>query len=192
MATTIKVPCFGTFKELIQNRFGYVQIQTDFSRNRFGIEWDFFLTHVVQIQQTAVSQILRIRQMHGVRQVVPDVEFVPNHLSSPKMSGRSVVRRTCPLVYRSIATDNSGLGTSRPEISRLNHVLLMPSLSAIASFAPRGLVSKNSVNVMYLLFGWFKRIIHQKNEYEAGLYFPLKFDRLGLQSKVKAKNAHRT
>jgi hypothetical protein len=164
MATTIKVPCFGTFKELIQNRFGYVQIQTDFSGNRFGFEWDFFFAHVVQIQQTAVGQIFRIRQMHGVRQVVTDVELVPNHLSSPKMSGRSVVRRTCPLVYRSMATDNSGLGTSLSEMSRLNHVLLMPSFRAIANFAPRGLVSKNSVSVMYLLFGWFKRIIHQKKE----------------------------
>jgi hypothetical protein len=77
-------------------------------------------------------------------------------------------------------------------MSKLNHVLLMPSFRAIASFAPRGLVSKNSVNVMYLLFGWFKRMIHQKIDYATGLYFPLKFDRLRRQSKVKAKNAHRT
>jgi hypothetical protein len=63
-----------------------------------------------------------------------------------------------------MATDNSGLGTSLSEMSRLNHVLLMPSFRAIANFAPLGLVSKNSVSVMYLLFGWFKRIIHQKKE----------------------------
>ena len=60
MTTIVEIPCFGTFKEFLQNRFGYVQIQPNFSRNRFGIEWDFLLAHVVEIKQASVRQILGI------------------------------------------------------------------------------------------------------------------------------------
>ena len=51
-----------------------------------------------------------------------------------------------------MATLNSGLAKARPEMTRLIHVLLTPSLVAMASFAPRGFVSKNSFSVMQSSF----------------------------------------
>ena len=98
ITTTIAIPIFGMFKKLPQNRFGYVQIEPDFAGNQFGIEWDWLLAHVVQIEQAAIGKILSIAEVQRVGDVVTEVELVPNHRRSPKMSGRNVLRFTCPLV----------------------------------------------------------------------------------------------
>jgi hypothetical protein len=140
MATIVEIPCFGTFKKFIQNRFGYVQIKANLSRNRFGIEWDFLLAHVVEVKQASVRQVLSIRQMHCVREVVTDVEFVPYHFAVfPNMSGRSSALFTFLPVCNSMSRASSGLGSCRPVTINENHVLLMPNLRASAIFVPLGL-----------------------------------------------------
>jgi hypothetical protein len=153
-----------------------------------GIEWDWLLAHVVQIQQAAVSQVLCIAKMRGVGDVVTKVEFVPNHRMSPKMSGRKILRFTWPLVYRSMAKLSSGLASDLPLMMRLIHVLLTPKARAISIFAPRGLVLKNSSSVMQSPCGWFKPIIHEKKLGARGLYVQLKLVTLAThQQRRRAK-----
>jgi hypothetical protein len=148
ITTTVSIPLWGQYKKLLQNRFGYVQIEPNFSRNQFGIGWDWLLADVVQIQEAAVRKVLCVGQMCCVRDVVSKIELVPNHRISPKMSGRNSARRTMPLVYLSMATLNSGLGNCLPLMMSETHVLLTFNFRAIAILAPRGLVLKNSSNVI--------------------------------------------
>jgi hypothetical protein len=117
-----------------------------------GIEWDRLFAHVVQIEQAAVCQVLGIAKVSGMRDVVPNMEFVPEHQTIlPNKSGRKSARRTCPFVCRSKAWASSGLGTERPLVSRLIQVLLMPTFRANSTLAPRGLLRKNSSSVIVVL-----------------------------------------
>jgi hypothetical protein len=145
MTTIVEIPCFGTFKEFVQNRFGYVQIKTNLAGNRFSIEWDFFLTHVVQVKQASVRQVLSITEMNCVSEVITDVKFVPYHFAVfPKISGRSSALFTFLPESNSMSRASSGLGSFRPVTINENHVLLMPRVRAKAVIDPLGLDLKKS------------------------------------------------
>jgi hypothetical protein len=145
MTTIVEVPCFGTFKKLIQNRFGYVQIKTNLAGHGLSVKRNHFLAHVVKVKQASVRQVLCVAQMHGVREVVTDVEFVPYHFAVfPNMSGRSSALFTFLPVFNSMSRASSGLGSCRPVTINENQVLLIPSLRAIAIIDPLGLSLKNS------------------------------------------------
>jgi hypothetical protein len=80
---------------------------------------------------------------------------------------------------------NAGLGICLPDMTRLIHVLLTPSFCAIASFAPRGLVSKNCVSVIETPFVGLSASYTKKNKCATGLYFFIKFGTVRHDSNVK-------
>jgi hypothetical protein len=68
---------------------------------------------------------------------------------------------------------NAGLGICLPDMTRLIHVLLTPSFCAIASFAPRGLVSKNCVSVIKTPFVGLSASYTKKTNAQRGCIFLL-------------------
>jgi hypothetical protein len=163
MATIVEIPCFGTFKKLIQNRFGYVQIKTNLAGHSLGVKRNHLLAHVVKVKQASVRQVLCIAEMHCVGEVVTNVKFVPYHFAVfPKMSGRSSALFTFLPVCNSMSRASSGLGSRRPVTINENHVLLMPRVRAIAIIVPLGLSEKYSVKVIGFL-SWLSGCYTKKN-----------------------------